>query len=334
AERANYANPYIFSTRPPKIEDFDGVNFTPASRQMNILSVNGIPLIDHSGNWVGPATGLQGPKGATGAAGPAGPQGIAGLKGDKGDAGAQGATGLPGLTGPQGAQGAAGAAGPMGANGIPGPAGMPGPMGAQGMAGIKGDTGAAGPMGVAGPAGPAGANGIPGPVGPQGPSCIGSTCTGGTTFVGTQTFKGGTAGIDISAGYIVTNAISAPTVISDSLVLVQGAFAQKPTLITTPSANYSMTMKESLVLVKNGGFSDISTITLPNANATNFNITIKNHGYGTVKIVPAAPNQTIDGSAVYTLAGFINAQQQMDVGESLTIVSDGNFWSVIGRVKH
>ncbi len=365
------SNDYIYSTRPPKIEDFDGINFTPAFRQANLISLNNVPLIDHLGNWVGPKAGLQGAAGAAGVAGPAGAQG---LKGDAGSAGAAGPAGPQGAAGAIGAAGAAGPAGPQGATGLPGPAGMAGPAGpagAQGAQGLKGDAGtpgvdgSAGPagpqgfVGMAGPAGPAGAQGaqglkgdagaagpigaqgMAGPAGPQGPSCFGGTCSGSTTFSGsntfsgTQTFKNGFAGIDISAGYIVTNAIAAPTILSDSLVVIQGAFAQKPTMITTPSANYSMTMHESFVLVKNGGFSDVSTITLPNAGGSNFNITIKNSGYGTVKVVPAAPNQVIDGSmSVYSLAGLLNAQGQMDVGESVTLISDGNWWSVVSRVKH
>jgi hypothetical protein len=45
------------------------------------VSVGGHTVIDASGNWVGPATGLQGP------AGPAGPQGNAGAQGPQGPQG-------------------------------------------------------------------------------------------------------------------------------------------------------------------------------------------------------------------------------------------------------
>ncbi len=49
------------------------------------ISVNGSPIVDASGHWVGPSSGLvgpqgpQGPAGATGPAGPQGPQGPAGF---------------------------------------------------------------------------------------------------------------------------------------------------------------------------------------------------------------------------------------------------------------
>jgi len=84
------------------------------------ISVNGNPIVDATGKWVGPATGLvgpQGPQGATGATGPAGPTGATGATGQTGSTGAmgpQGAQGPQGATGPQGPQGATGPAGPQG----------------------------------------------------------------------------------------------------------------------------------------------------------------------------------------------------------------------------
>ncbi len=79
------------------------------------VSVGGQLIIDATGAWVGPSSGLQGPQG------PAGPQGPVG----------------PGAQGP---------AGPPGAQGVPGPAGATGDVGPQGPAGP------AGPAGVFGPA--------------------------------------------------------------------------------------------------------------------------------------------------------------------------------------
>lgn len=72
---------------------------------LGALSVNGTPVIDDSGAWVGSPSGLQGPPG------PPGPPG------------AQGIPGLPGLDGPPG---------PVGPMGMMGPAGPPGPAGPAG----------------------------------------------------------------------------------------------------------------------------------------------------------------------------------------------------------
>jgi hypothetical protein len=91
------------------------------------VSVGGNPVIDKSGNWVGPATGLQGP---TGPAGPAGAAGAMGLPG------ATGAAGPAGPTGPAGLQGIQGIQGPPGANGAPGATGATGPTGPTGPSGV------------------------------------------------------------------------------------------------------------------------------------------------------------------------------------------------------
>ncbi|HEY2516920.1 MAG TPA: collagen-like protein, partial [Polyangiaceae bacterium] len=102
-------------------------DITPTS-----VSINGTTVIDNTGKWVGPPTGLQGPTGATGAPGPAG------------------TAGGTGATGPAGATGATGPAGGTGATGAPGPQGATGATGAQGTAGA---TGAAGPQGATGATG-------------------------------------------------------------------------------------------------------------------------------------------------------------------------------------
>lgn len=130
------------------------------------LIIGGLKVIDDKGNWVGPPSGLQGPKGdkgdtgATGATGPAGatgPMGPQGVKGDTGD------------TGPQGPKGDTGATGPAGATGATGAQGAQGPKGDTGLTGATGATGPQGVQGPEGPQGPAGATGAQGPVGPQGP---------------------------------------------------------------------------------------------------------------------------------------------------------------------
>ena len=66
------------------------------------ISVNGNPIIDANGDWVGNVAGLIGPTGPTGPTGPAGATGPSGPKG---------ATGPTGPTGPTGATGAAGSPG-------------------------------------------------------------------------------------------------------------------------------------------------------------------------------------------------------------------------------
>ena len=67
-------------------------DITPSS-----ITVNGKQIVDGSGNWVGPSSGLVGP---TGPAGPAGAKGATGAVGPKGPAGAKGATGAVGPKGP------------------------------------------------------------------------------------------------------------------------------------------------------------------------------------------------------------------------------------------
>jgi hypothetical protein len=76
------------------------------------IAVNGAPIVDANGKWVGATTGLVGPQG------PQGPQGSAGATG---------------ATGPQGPMGSTGATGPMGSTGSTGPQGPQGPAGPQGF---------------------------------------------------------------------------------------------------------------------------------------------------------------------------------------------------------
>jgi Collagen triple helix repeat (20 copies) len=129
------------------------------------ITVNGAPIVDATGHWVGPNSGLVGPQG---------PQGPQGVKGDTGATGAQG---------PKGDTGSTGATGPMG------------PQGAQGPQGLKGDTGSTGSTGSTGATGPMGPQGPQGATGPQGPagfrSCVlrfanapGVACNGGELLTG------------------------------------------------------------------------------------------------------------------------------------------------------
>ncbi|MFO0756540.1 MAG: fibrinogen-like YCDxxxxGGGW domain-containing protein [Byssovorax sp.] len=90
------------------------------------ITVNGHPVVDANGAWIGASSGLVGPMGPAGPAGATGPQG---------PTGAQGAQGAAGPQGPTGPQGVAGAAGPTGAQGPQGVAGAIGPTGPAGPAG-------------------------------------------------------------------------------------------------------------------------------------------------------------------------------------------------------
>jgi len=124
----------------------------------NGLTVGTTNVINSSGAWTGPNSGLVGATGVVGPTGPTGPTG------------GQGATGVLGPTGPTG---------PTGATGVLGPTGPTGPTGGQGATGITGPTGPTGPGGPTGPTGPTGASGLTGPTGPTGPQ--GPTGAGGPT---------------------------------------------------------------------------------------------------------------------------------------------------------
>jgi hypothetical protein len=75
-------------------------DITPSS-----ITVNGTQIVDDTGTWVGPATGLQGPTGPTGPTGPRGVKGDTGDRGPTGPTGAKGDTGDRGPTGPTGPPG-------------------------------------------------------------------------------------------------------------------------------------------------------------------------------------------------------------------------------------
>jgi len=85
-----------------------GIGKTNPAAMLDVVgsvAINGVPVIDSTGKWVGlPGVGPVGPAGATGATGATGAQGPQGLTG------AVGATGATGPTGPQGIAGPAGGA--------------------------------------------------------------------------------------------------------------------------------------------------------------------------------------------------------------------------------
>lgn len=180
-----------------------GVSGITSSQELDLhsVSVQGMLVIDESGNWVGnpvPGTvgpagppgpqgfdgpagptgpqGSQGPEGPQGEEGPAGPQGDVGPAGPQGDAGPEGPQGDIGPQGPQGPQGPTGVKGDPGPQGLQGDVGPQGPQGDAGAQGPQGSDGPQGPQGQTGsqgpqgPAGPTGAKGDPGPQGPTGPT--------------------------------------------------------------------------------------------------------------------------------------------------------------------
>jgi len=171
----------------------------------NGITVGTTSIVNSSGAWVGPnsglvgATGVLGPTGPTGLTGPTGGQGSTGVAGPTGPlgptgpTGGQGATGitgptgptgLTGPTGPTGGQGATGVTGPTGTGGPTGPTGLQGPTGPTGPTGGQGATGVTGPTGPYGPTGPTGPQGATGPAGPTGPT--GPTGPSGATILGSS----------------------------------------------------------------------------------------------------------------------------------------------------
>jgi hypothetical protein len=115
------------------------------------IRVGSQDIINSSGNWVGPSSGVQGVQGAQGVQGVLGAQGFQGIQGSQG---VQGATGAQGVLGAQGSQGIQGAQGVQGSGGA---TGAQGGVGAQGFQGVQGATGAQGPQGSTGSQGAQGA---------------------------------------------------------------------------------------------------------------------------------------------------------------------------------
>ena len=146
------------------------------------LSIDGQLLINENGEWVGPDSGLVGPKGDTGDAGPAGADGVDGATGPIGPVGPAGADGAQGLVGPAGPAGADGAQGPVGPQGLQGPMGPIGIMGPPGSPGSMGPPGTPGTPGTTGPQGPMGPTGMTGPAGTFSTSNIAqNTCNSATS---------------------------------------------------------------------------------------------------------------------------------------------------------
>ena len=108
------------------------------------IKVGSTSIVNTSGAWIGPNSGL------VGATGPTGPTGATGPTGPLGPTGSTGPTGPLGPTGPTGGQGATGITGPTGPTG---PGGPTGPTGGQGATGITGPTGPDGPTGPTGATG-------------------------------------------------------------------------------------------------------------------------------------------------------------------------------------
>ncbi len=166
--------PYALQAR--EAEQVNG-DITPRT-----ISIADDLVINEFGEWVGPDSGLIGPKGDTGDAGPPGADGVDGATGPKGDTGAQGPAGPVGDTGAVGPQGPAGPQGPTGADGATGPKGD---TGTQGPAGPIGDTGPQGPIGtpgMMGPPGPMGPTGMTGPAGTFSTSNVAQkACTSATS---------------------------------------------------------------------------------------------------------------------------------------------------------
>jgi len=136
-------------------------------------------VINSSGEWIGPATGLVGETGATGSQGYTGSQGFTGSQGYTGSQGIQGYAGSQGDTGFTGSKGDQGDIGYTGSQGIQGDIGF---TGSQGDTGFTGSRGATGFTGSQGDIGYTGSQGDIGYTGSQG--YIGS---GGTTgFTGSK----------------------------------------------------------------------------------------------------------------------------------------------------
>lgn len=121
-----------------------GLGSGPKAVNATEILLNGVPLVDADGMWLGDTTGLKGDKGDKGDPGEAGADGADGAPGADGIAGMNGMNGTNGLNGADGAKGDKGDKGDPGDPGDPGAdgaPGAPGAMGANGLDGAKGDKG-------------------------------------------------------------------------------------------------------------------------------------------------------------------------------------------------
>jgi hypothetical protein len=215
--------PYALQAR--EAEQVNG-DITPRT-----VSVADQLLINENGEWVGPDSGLVGPKGETGSQGPIGP---IGPKGDTGNTGPQGAVGPQGIAGPTGPkgntgdQGPVGPIGPKGDTGNQGPQGETGPQGIPGPAGPKGDTGNQGPIGLTGMTGPAGTFSTSNVAQKACTSATSCQCDSGVVLAG---------GVQCASNSYITNSYpSAAGAWSGSCETWQTGAAATPTAITITCA--------------------------------------------------------------------------------------------------
>ena len=209
--------PYALQAR--EAEQVNG-DITPRT-----VSVADQLLINANGEWVGPDSGLVGPKGETGSQGP---------KGDTGNTGPQGAVGPQGIAGPTGPkgntgdQGPVGPIGPKGDTGNQGPQGETGPQGIPGPAGPKGDTGNQGPIGLTGMTGPAGTFSTSNVAQKACTSATSCQCDSGVVLAG---------GVQCASNSYITNSYpSAAGAWSGSCETWQTGAAATPTAITITCA--------------------------------------------------------------------------------------------------
>ena len=215
--------PYALQAR--EAEQVNG-DITPRT-----VSVADQLLINANGEWVGPDSGLVGPKGETGSQGLIGP---IGPKGDTGNTGPQGAVGPQGIAGPTGPkgntgdQGPVGPIGPKGDTGNQGPQGEAGPQGIAGPAGPKGDTGNQGPIGLTGMTGPAGTFSTSNVAQKACTSATSCQCDSGVVLAG---------GVQCASNSYITNSYpSAAGAWSGSCETWQTGAAATPTAITITCA--------------------------------------------------------------------------------------------------
>ncbi len=178
-EYADIANPYdgekiIIRRKPAGVSNCNNPDDCPAviiidsntgnvnvmgPLNMETLYVNGRPIVNQAGQWLGAVDNLKGDKGEKGDPGDAGPPGPRGPKGEPGDDGDPGAKGEKGDPGPGGPRGPKGDPGKDGVPGSKGAKGDPGPKGSQGDPGDPGPKGDPGKDGEKGERGDPGANG-------------------------------------------------------------------------------------------------------------------------------------------------------------------------------
>lgn len=160
-------------------------------------------IIDSTGAWIGPPSGLfgyTGSAGTNGFTGSAGSLGVDGYAGSVGFSGSRGATGFTGSVGFAGSVGFVGSKGDIGFSGSRGDLGYSGSQGVTGFSGSSGVQGVTGFTGSRGDTGFVGSFGATGFVGSQG--AIGFSGSAG--FTGSVGFSGsaGFSGSQGSVGFV------------------------------------------------------------------------------------------------------------------------------------